>query len=106
MEIVKKNILSIICGVIVIAAVVVYFVWVSGSLYPDLEAAAKERKSQYETLNNLLGKTRNMPVIELKSSEPVPLPVFPTLPVIQHAKEVTGQLSAQSKQILKMASDL
>ena len=106
MEIVKKNILSIICGVIVIAAVVVYFVWVSGKLYPDLDAAARERKSQYETLNNLLGKTRNMPVIELKSSEPVPLPVFPTLPVIQHAKEVTSQLSAQSKQILKMASDL
>lgn len=103
MQIVKKNILSIICGVVVIIAVVFYFVFVSGKMYPDLEAAAKDRKSQYETLSNLLGKSRSLPVIELKTAEPVPLPVFPTLPVIEHAKQVTDTLTGQSKQILAMA---
>lgn len=102
-DILKKNILSIICGVVVIAAVIVYFVYVSGSLYPQLETAAKQRQSQYETLNNLLTKPRTLPVIELKSSEPVPLPIFPTLPVIEQAKQVTTQLTAQSQQILRLA---
>ena len=102
-DILKKNILSIICGVVVIAAVVVHFVYVSGTLHPQLEAAANARKSQYETLNNLLNKQRTLPVIELKTSDPVALPVFPTLPVIEHAKQVTGQLTGQAKQILALA---
>jgi hypothetical protein len=106
MPIIKKNILSIVCGVLVIAAVVVYFVWVSGSLYPDLEASAKQRKSQYDTLNNLLGKSRTMPVIDLKTTQPVPLPCFPTTEVIEQAKQVTTKLTGQSAQILKMATEL
>ena len=105
-EILKKNILSIVCGVIVIAAVIVYFVWVSGSLYPELDAAAKERKSQYETLNNLLSKSRTLPVIELKSAEPVPLPVFPTVRVIEQAKQVTAELTKQSNRILELATQM
>jgi len=106
MPIIKKNILSIVCGVLVIAAVVVYFVWVNGSLYPDLQASVNTRKSQYETLNNLLGKTRNLPVIELKTTQAVPLPCFPTTEVIQQAKQVTTKLTGQSAQILKMATEL
>lgn len=103
MEIVKKNIISIICGVVVLAAVVVYFVFVSGSMYPKLEADAKQRKAQYETLSNLLGKNRTLPVVELKTTEPVPLPAFPTLPIIEQAKQVTTKLTGQSQQILQMA---
>jgi hypothetical protein len=102
MEIVKKNILSIVCGVIIIGAVVAYFVFVTGKI-EDLDAAAKQRKSQYETLNNLIGKQRTLPVVELKTTTPVPLPVFPTLPVIEQAKQVTNSLTAQSKQILALA---
>ena len=103
MELVKKNIISIVCGVIALAAVVVYFVWVSGSLYPDLQTQAKSRQSNYDTLVNLMGKTRNLPVVSLKSSEPVPLPNYPTVPVIARAKEVTGTLSGQAKQITDVA---
>ena len=75
MEIVKKNILSIVCGVIVIGAMIAYFVFVTGKI-GDLEAAAKERKGQYDTLNNLLGKQRTLPVVELKTTTPVPLRFF------------------------------
>src|SRR5215213_8006716 len=102
MEIIKKNILSIVCGVIVIAAVVAYFVFVTAKM-ADLATAAKERKSQYDTLNNLLGKQRLMPVTELKPTDPVPLPAFPTLPIIEQAKTVTAKLKGQSQQILQMA---
>lgn len=103
MDIVKKNILSIICGVVAIAAVVVYFVWVSGSLYPDLESQAKARQSNYDTLVNLMGKQRNLPVVDLKSSEAVPLPAYPTIPVIEKARQVTSKLTGQSKQIMSVA---
>jgi hypothetical protein len=102
MAIVKKNILSIVCGVIVIGAVIAYFVFVTGKM-ADLETAAKQRKGQYDTLNNLLGKQRTLPVTELKTTTPVPLPVFPTLPIIERAKQVTTSLNGQSKQILQMA---
>lgn len=106
MEIVKKNILSIVCGVIVIAAVITYFVWVSGSLYPNLEREAAQRKSQYETLSGLLGKSRTLPVTELKTADPVPLPTFPTVRVIEQARRVTNKMKAQEAQILKAAVKL
>src|SRR4051812_863838 len=106
MEIVKKNILSIVCGVIAIAAVVVYFVYVHGSLYPSLEEQAKGRQSNYDTLVNLMGKPRNLPVVKLDKADPVPLPGYPTIPVIEKAKEVTGKLTGQSAQILKVAVDM
>jgi len=106
MEIVKKNILSIVCGVIAIAPVVVYFVYVHGSLYPSLEEQAKVRQSNYDTLVNLMGKPRNLPVVKLDKADPVPLPGYPTIPVIEKAKEVTGKLTGQSAQILKVAVDM
>ena len=106
MEIVKKNILSIVCGVIAIGAVVFYFVYVTGKLQPDLEAEAKQRKSQYDTLNNLLGKSRNLPVVDIKNTTPVPLPSFPTVDIIKQAKDVTSRLTGQSKQILALAVKL
>ena len=103
MEIVKKNIVSIVCGVIAVAAVVVHFVWVSGSLYPKLDQDAKARQSNYDTLVNLMGKDRKLPVVSLKSSDPLPLPNYPTVPVIEKAKLVTTALSGQSKQIMDVA---
>jgi|tagenome__1003787_1003787.scaffolds.fasta_scaffold20868122_2 hypothetical protein len=103
MEIVKKNILSIVCGVIAIAAVVAYFVYVNGSVYPDLEREAKSRETQYNTLVNLIGKNRSLPVVKLDKADASPLPTYPTPPVIERAKQITGKLTGQAKQILAAA---
>src|SRR2546423_12020993 len=103
MEIVKKNILSIVCGLIAIAAVVAYFVYVNGSLYPDLQREAKSRETQYNTLVNLIGKNRNLPVVQLENADPTPLPTYPTAPVIDRARQITGKLTGQAQQHLAAA---
>jgi hypothetical protein len=105
-QLLKKNILSVICGVVVVLAIVAYFVFVTG-LYTGsngLEAEAKKRKENYDTLASLLSKSRTLPVVELNSSStPRPLEVFPTTPVIEVGTGITKQLKDQSSQIVEIA---
>jgi hypothetical protein len=103
MQIVKKNILSILCGVVVIIAVVVYFVYVSGSLYPNLEAAAKERQANYDKLAGLLTKTRTLPAVDFDKTEPVPMPAFPVELVIKRGQDAAKNLQGQAKTMMDLA---
>jgi hypothetical protein len=103
MQIVKKNILSILCGVVVIIAVVVYFVYVSGTLYPGLEAAAKERQANYDQLAGLLSKSRTLPAVDFDKTEPVPLPAFPVELVIKRGQEAATDLKGQAKTMMDLA---
>lgn len=103
MQIVKKNILSIVCGVIVIIALVVYFVFVSGSMYPQLETAANERKAAYEKLSGLLTKSRTLPAVDFEKTEPVPLPAFPVEQVIQQGQAAAKNLQGQAARIMQIA---
>jgi hypothetical protein len=108
MQTVKKNILSILCGVVVIIAIVAYFVVVQGMYYGDdgLQKQADERKAQYERLAGLLGKPRSLPVVEIDKTEPVPLTAYPTLPIIQKGQQVTKDLQAQAKRITELAANM
>jgi hypothetical protein len=105
-QVLKKNILSVICGVVVVLAIVAYFVFVTG-LYTGsdgLEAKAKERKSNFDTLQGLVTKQRTLPVVELNSSPTArPLEVFPTTEVIKVGEGITKQLKDQSSQIVEIA---
>jgi len=83
--------------------VVAYYVYVNGSLYPELQTEAKARETQYNTLLNLVSKNRNLPVVQLDKADPTPLPVYPTAPVIARAKTITDKLTGQAKQILSVA---
>jgi hypothetical protein len=105
-QLLKKNILSVICGVVVLLAIVAYFVFVTG-LYTGaggLEAKAKERKAKFDSLQAMITKQRTLPVVELNStSAPHPLEVFPTLDVIKVGTGITTQLKDQSSQIVEIA---
>ena len=105
-DILKKNILSILCGVVVLIAVAAYFFFVTGLFHGDgsLEAKANERKEQYERLNTLVSKTRNLPLVDLETPNPVPMQVFPTEAVIQAGQQVTDQLKAQAEAMEKEAA--
>jgi hypothetical protein len=108
-QILKKNILSIVCGVVVLLAVVAYFVFVTG-LYTGadgLEAKAKERQAKYDQLQALVTKQRTLPVTDLSSgSTPVPLEVFPVREVIDKGTEITKQLKEQSAKIEQIATEI
>ena len=105
-DILKKNILSILCGVVVLIAVAAYFFFVTGLFHGDgsLEAKANERKEQYERLNTLVSKTRNLPVVDLDTPNPVPMQVFPTEAVIQAGEQVTKQLTSQAEAMEREAA--
>lgn len=105
MQILKKNILSIVCGVIVIGAVAAYFLFVRGYFWGDngLQKLADDRKGQYERLNGLLTKGRALPVVDLQKTDATPLAIFPNAEVIKAGKQLTQQLTGQSKAIMDIA---
>ena len=108
-QILKKNILSIVCGVVVLLAIVAYFVFVTG-LYTGeqgLEAKAKERQAKYDQLQGLITKSRTLPVVDLGSNATAAtLDVFPVREVIEKGTEITKQLKEQSKKIEDIATEI
>jgi hypothetical protein len=102
MDIIKKNLVSIICGVIILMAIVALF-WPINGYYKQLQATATARKSVYQTLKSLLEKPRQLPIVSLDSTDPQPLGQFPTTLVIQQGTAVTQQVHAESDAILAAA---
>ena len=89
MDIVKKNMWSIVCGVVAVLAVVSTYYPLTGKfveLGSKLQSSADEDR-KFKTLINL---NPNMPVIDPKTSEIKPLGMFPTERVIEKGKQVVG----------------
>ena len=103
MDIVKKNLVSIICGVIAIVAIVATFYPMNGE-FDKLNKQLVERNTAYSTAEGILAKTRQMPVTDLVSSvEPPPLKYFPSPAITKTAKTFLDQLIAQSRGVLEEA---
>lgn len=107
-QILKKNILSIVCGVVVLLAIAAYFLFVQGLYTGDggLQAKAEERRSKYNQLNELITKSRKLPVVELETTEAADLTVFPTTEVIKLGTQITDRLKSQSDRIEALATDM
>lgn len=98
MEIVKKNLLSIICGVVALLAVVALFYPLGGKkekLQEDLES----RASVYQSLAGLQSKSRTLPIIDPSNPTPVPLNRFPNEDLIKKAQAIPDAFAAQAKMI-------
>src|SRR3712207_4389074 len=98
MDIVKKNIVSIICGVIAIIAIIASFFPPSGYA-ADLQARLDKGKQQHGTLIGLLSKTRKLPVLSPDASGDQPLSTFPNQEIIDKGKGVVSQVEAQSQRM-------
>ena len=105
MEIVKKNIVSIICGVVALAAVVVAFVIVPGRK-EQLQANVNQSKSTHDALNTLLTKQRQLPVVNPDSPEQKALEAFPSKSVIDQGDALTKKVEQESKAIFQAAVDM
>jgi hypothetical protein len=106
MEIVKKNIASILCGVVAIAAVVAWF-WPIGGMYSTLKADVDKSKQQYDQVEQLRKAPRKLPTLVLEGTpEQAELKSFPNEKVIKAGKEKTAALTAQSKQMLATVTQL
>jgi hypothetical protein len=104
-EIIKKNLLSIICGVVAIIAVVASFVPISG-WFNELRDQAAARAGYFDSLNGLLNKTRNLPIVDPMATEAQPLELFPTERVIDAGKRVVDEVRNQSQDMFKAAIQL
>ena len=105
MELVKKNIVSIVCGVVALLAVVASF-FPLGGFFEDLSAKVKESESQYGQIKTLAGQTFTKPLVDPNKTEAPPLEVFPTPPVIEAGKKAVETMATKSAAMLEAATKM
>ena len=104
MEMVKKNIVSILCGVVAIAAIVAWF-WPVGGMFGQLQTELDERAAKYKEVEQLRTAERKLPSLVLEVGGQEPLTRFPNEKVIQVGEVATKALTEQSNRMLKTVSD-
>src|SRR5437870_3618321 len=110
MDIVKKNMVSIICGLVALLAIGAVF-WPISGYYAELQDEAAKRKAVYEKLkgygDKLEKKERNLPVTDVSGPPtPVPLEQFPNQTVIDAWSKVTEQMKTESEQMFAAALEM
>jgi hypothetical protein len=104
MEIVKKNMFSIIFGVIAILAVVALF-WPISGMYDSQAQVLQQRIDVSGKLDSVTNAQRNMPLLDPNQAQADPLPVFPTQQVIDAGTAATTEVAKQAAAMLKLAKD-
>ena len=104
MEIVKKHMLSVICGVVALVAVVLAF-WPLGSMKETAQAQLETRASLYSQIQTLRNSQHRLPVVDMGTAEAPLLPGFPNESAITKAKTLAGKLLAQRDAVLLAAQE-
>jgi hypothetical protein len=97
MDLIKKNIASIILGVVALLAVIAVFVYPVPGYYAGLKADGEARLKVYNDVQALNTQKRQLPILDPESTEPKPLEVFPTQPVIDFGTNLTKEVAEKSK---------
>lgn len=95
MEIVKKNIISIICGVVALAALGVAFTMVPSDR-DALQAKLDQSKATHDSLSGLLTKSRQLPTVDPDNPTADTLKQFPNEKIIKVGEEITKKVEAES----------
>jgi hypothetical protein len=107
MELVKKNLLSIICGVVAILAIVLVYFPIGG-WYDSLNTKLANSKKMYDEIvqTQRTGNQVKMPVVKLDSTESPNLGQFPTKDILEAAEAVALKMAEESKKLLKTAMEM
>jgi hypothetical protein len=105
MEVVKKNLVSIICGVIALMAVGALF-WPISGLYAGLLTQLDARVQVSSSLDSLANTPRTMPLLSPDDTNPQPLEVFPNDQVIAAATKAAGLVTQQAQNMLDYATSV
>lgn len=99
MDIIKKNILSVICAIVALVALIASF-WPMGGQYAQLRGELETRKGVFDTADRLLKKQRPIPTTTVdaadQSAEKPTLDVFPSRDVIDKGKAAIEQVRQES----------
>jgi hypothetical protein len=106
MEIVKKNLVSIICGLVAVMALVAVFVWPLDGYYETLKTKAEDRAKVQGKISTLLSKTRVIPVFDPNNPTPANLPAFPSKTLIDRVKTATQGIAGTSDKVVQLAVQL
>lgn len=102
MQVLKKNLVSIIFAVVAIAAVVSVF-YPIGGWYDDLQAQLNKRVSVAQQMTSLASAPRMMPTLSPDQATPASLTVFPNPDVIAAGIAATSQVTAQAAAMVDAA---
>src|SRR4051812_38085554 len=99
MEIVKKNLVSIICGVVALAALVAAFVWLLDGYFTDLKGRVEKRAALEKKVQALLSKPRMLPVFTNDPAKPDGdrLTKFPSREIIAKGNQAQKAVRTQSE---------
>jgi hypothetical protein len=105
MEIVKKNLVSIICGVVALAALVAAFVWPLDGYFTDLKTRVDKRAQIEKKVQGLVNKVRTLPVFTADPSKPDGdrLTKFPSREIIKKGNEAQKAVRTQSDKVYDAA---
>ncbi len=104
LDVLKKNLFSIIFAVIAILSVVAIY-WPISGLYTDLSTRLDTRVQVSSSLDSLANQSRQMPLLDPDKLSADPLTVFPTDPVTQAANAAATQLQSQAQNMLTLATN-
>ena len=100
MDIVKKNIVSIILGVVALLCIVAVFFYPTPGYYAQLHTEGNARKADYDKVKSLVEQKRQLPTLDPESTEPKELDTFPTRPVIDAGAALTKAVAESSKGLM------
>jgi hypothetical protein len=101
MEIVKKNILSIISGVIALLALIAWF-WPIGGMFATAQTTLNEKTALYSGINSIRNKSRHWPVNGYENDPPIPLKRFPNEQIIKEGENVKKAVHDQADKMLRV----
>jgi hypothetical protein len=104
-DILKKNAISIACGVVALIAVVLIF-YPADQWITDLQSKLDERKSVNNTLATLANKSRSLPILDPNATAATPMRQFPSETIIAQGLEATKAVKLQSQTLFQVAVDL
>src|ERR1051325_7617813 len=105
MDILKKNMWSIVCGVVAILAVASTYYPLSGK-FIELNSKLQSSADEDRKIKSLINTNPNMPSVDPKSNEVKPLGMFPTEKVIELGKKVVGKVHTESEKLASKALEI
>jgi hypothetical protein len=104
MEMVKKNLFSISCGVVALLALIAWF-WPVGSMYSSFQDDLKKRVEVDGKAKSMKSKPRTVPPVGADGT-PQPLTHFPNAETIKAVKDATDALTQNADQTLAFVVDM
>lgn len=103
LDFVKAHTFALLCLVVALAALTVYFIYPLPSKFADLQEDLNKRKPVAEALKSQLTQTRTLPIVSLDGGEPTKLQSFPTRRVIDQGNAIVTKLKDEAKQVYDAA---